>query len=87
MSIILIYHTSKMATQSQTSMKPSKKGRRQQQSYSLVEARRGGVIEVAVGVDMCELAQTQPAEVLLTRGASHLVAAINFLHVKTEQRR
>lgn len=34
---------------------------------------------MAVRVDFAEQAQTQPAEVLSTRGASHLVTAVHFL--------
>lgn len=34
---------------------------------------------MAVRVDFAEQAQTQPAEVLSTGGASHLVTAVHFL--------
>lgn len=37
------------------------------------------IVKVAVRVDFAEQAQTQPAEVLSTRGASHLVTAVHFL--------
>lgn len=37
------------------------------------------VVKVTVWVDFAEDAQAQPTEVLLTRGAGHLVTAINFL--------
>ena len=47
--------------------------------HSLVVAGGGRVVEVAVGVDSGESAQTQPAEVLLTGGAGHLVASVHLL--------
>lgn len=42
------------------------------------------VVKVAVWVDFAEGAQAQPAEVLLTRRAGHLVTAIHFLDRQTQ---
>lgn len=38
-----------------------------------------GVVKVTVWVDFAEDAQAQPTEVLFTRGAGHLITAVNFL--------
>lgn len=44
------------------------------------------VVEMTIWVDFAEDAQAQPAEVLFTGGAGHLVAAIYFLERDTETR-
>lgn len=48
-------------------------------NHSLIVTRWTRVVKVTVWVDPAEYAQTQPTEVLLARGAGHLVAAIDFL--------
>lgn len=40
------------------------------------------VVKVTVRVGFVEQAQTQPAEVMVARGASHFVAAVYFLHTR-----
>lgn len=42
------------------------------------------VVKVTVRVDFAEEAQTQPTEVLSTRGARHLVTAVHFLQKKNK---
>lgn len=44
-----------------------------------------GVVKVTVWVDFAEDAQAQPAEVLFTRSAGHLVTAVNFLRRDTNE--
>lgn len=47
----------------------------------LVIAGRMWVVKVTVRVDFAEDTEAQPAEILLTRSARHLVTAIHFLYV------
>lgn len=49
-----------------------------------VEAGRGGVVEVPVGVGPGQGAHAEPAEILHAPCAGHLVTAIQFLEEKQE---
>lgn len=52
----------------------------------LVEAGYVGIGEVAVGIHFRQRNQAEPAEVLVTEGAGHFVAAFHLLQKREEKR-